>query len=116
MKVLKIDNKEVFLRYNMNNIKKLSKLGITIKTVSEGLQNVDIAPLSVMFYYGVKSLKPEVTEDETDSMIDSFFESEENGFEKLTNIILEEYSKALGIKTKSKEDTKQGENLQMNQS
>lgn len=97
MRVIKIGNREIFIRFNTNTIKALSELDVNLFTVNSALERLDIRPLSKMFFYGVKSLKPEVTEDETDCMIDDFFEANENGFEKLSTLILEEYTKALGM-------------------
>lgn len=97
MQILKINNKDVVVKFNINSIKQLGKSGLTLKTLSDSVQDVDMSAVALFFHYGVKALNYKATEDDTDEMLDNYFE-EGGTFENLVELLLDEYTKAMGLK------------------
>lgn len=114
MKILKIDNKEYVFKFATMPLRDLNRRGITLVTLSEEVEKMNLDGLYTAFHYGMKFHKKDITEVEAFELIDKYLE-DGNTLEGLIEVVLTEYSNALGMdeevnkglkKAKSKEKAK----------
>lgn len=110
MKILKINNKDVVIKFNISTIKRLTKEGLNIDMMNDSLQTMDIEPVSRFFYHGVSTLRTDLSIDDTDKIMDDYFE-EGGEFEEFIMIILEEYLGAMGLKLDEEEIEKEKQKI-----
>lgn len=104
MKVLKIDKKDYVLKFNSECISNLNALGITLIGLTNDLQEMKVDNLYTTFYYGLKAMQKDMTIEEAYKVIDAYYEeNEDNSIETFFEIVLEDYSKAMGLGKKFKE-------------
>lgn len=109
MKVLKINKKDCVLKFTTKSMMNLNAKGITLTSLSEDMEKLNLISLYDAFYEGLKFGNPNITLDETYELIDAYYE-EGGEVESFFMLILEEYSKSMGLGTKFKEIMKQQQN------
>lgn len=104
MKILNIGKKDYFLKYTSSIIQQLHSKDITLNKLIDDLQSLRLPSLYETFYYGLKTMQHDITLEKSLSIIDEYFEEDENNeMEVFFNIIIEEYGKAMGLGKKIKE-------------
>ncbi len=102
MKILKINNKECILKFTTRSMMNLNAKDITLTSLVEDMQNLNLVRLYDAFHEGLKFANANITIDEAYELIDAYYE-DENTIEDLFTIVLEEYSKSMGLHKKFKE-------------
>ena len=103
MKVIKINNKDYVLKFTSQTISELNSKGITLVSLSSDMETMKINNLYETFAYGLKAMQHDMTLEKTYTIIDEYFEDEENDIESFFKLVLEEYSNAMGLGKKFKE-------------
>ena len=109
MKVLKINKKDYVLKFTTKALMNLNAKGITLTSLSQDMENLNLMSLYEAFCEGLKFANKDITLDQTYEIIDSYYE-EAGEVEEFFTIVLEEYSKAMGLGNKFKEIMKQQQN------
>ena len=109
MKVLKINKKDYVLKFTTKAIMNLNAKGITLTSLASDMEKLNLISLYEAFCEGLKFANKDITLDETYEIIDSYYE-EAGEVEEFFTIVLEEYSKAMGLGNKFKEIMKQQQN------
>ena len=109
MKVLKINKKDYVLKFTTKAIMNLNAKGITLTSLASDMEKLNLISLYEAFCEGLKFANKDVTLDQTYEIIDSYYE-EAGEVEEFFTIVLEEYSKAMGLGNKFKEIMKQQQN------
>ena len=109
MKVLKINKKDYVLKFTTKALMNLNAKGITLTSLSQDMEKLNLISLYEAFCEGLKFANKDITLDETYEIIDSYYE-EAGEVEEFFTIVLEEYSKAMGLGNKFKEIMKQQQN------
>ena len=98
MKVLKINNKDYVLKFTSQAIKELNAKDITLNSLIKDMENLKVNGLYDAFYYGLKAMQRDITQDKALNIIDEYYEEDENNdIEKFFTLIIEEYSSAMGL-------------------
>ena len=109
MKVLKINNKDYFLKFTTKALMNLNEKGITLTSLSADMEKLNLISLYDAFHEGLKFSNPNITLDEVYGLIDSYYE-EGGEVEFFFITILEEYAKSMGLGKKFKELIEQQKN------
>lgn len=104
MKVLKINNKDYILKFTSKTIQELNAKGITLIQLINDLQDMKVDNLYDTFMYGLKAMQYDITLDKALEILDQYYEEDENNdLEVFFTMVIEEYSKAMGLGKKFKE-------------
>lgn len=107
MKIIKINNKEYVIKFTSQVIKELSSKKITLNSLINDLQDLKVDGLYDTFFYGLKTMQHGITEEQALSVIDEYYnEDESHDLEKFFELIIEEYSSAMGLGKMFKEEMK----------
>ena len=109
MKVIKINKKDYVLKFTTKSLMNLNAKGITLASLSSDMENLNLISLYDAFHEGLKFANKDITIDETYELIDMYYE-EGGEVETFFMMILEEYSKSMGLGNKFKEIIKQQQN------
>ena len=109
MKVIKINKKDYVLKFTTKALMNLNAKGITLTSLASDMEKLNLISLYEAFHEGLKFANKDITLDETYEIIDSYYE-EAGEVEEFFTIVLEEYSKAMGLGNKFKEIMKQQQN------
>lgn len=109
MKVLKINKKDYVLKFTTKALMNLNAKGITLTSLSEDMEKLNLISLYETFYEGLKFSNANITLDEVYELIDAYYE-EGGEVETFFMLILEEYAKSMGLGAKFKEIMKQQKN------
>ena len=109
MKVLKINKKDYVLKFTTKALMNLNAKGITLTSLASDMEKLNLISLYEAFHEGLKFANKDITLVETYEIIDSYYE-EAGEVEEFFTIVLEEYSKAMGLGNKFKEIMKQQQN------
>ena len=109
MRVLKINKKDYVLKFTTKAILNLNAKGITLTSLASDMEKLNLISLYEAFHEGLKFANKDITLDQTYEIIDSYYE-EAGEVEEFFTIVLEEYSKAMGLGNKFKEIMKQQQN------
>ncbi|MBP3906364.1 MAG: hypothetical protein J6D12_04515 [Peptostreptococcaceae bacterium] len=109
MRVLKINKKDYVLKFTTKALMNLNAKGITLTSLASDMEKLNLISLYEAFHEGLKFANKEITLDQTYEIIDSYYE-EAGEVEEFFTIVLEEYSKAMGLGNKFKEIMKQQQN------
>ena len=109
MKVLKINKKDYVLKFTTKALMNLNAKGITLTSLASDMEKLNLISLYEAFCEGLKFANKDITLDQTYEIIDSYYE-EAGEVEEFFTIVLEEYSKAMGLGNKFKEIMKQQQN------
>ena len=109
MKVLKINKKDYVLKFTTKALMNLNAKGITLASLSEDMEKLNLISLYEAFHEGLKFANKDITLDEAYELIDLYYE-EGGEVENFFIMILEEYSKSMGLEKKFKEIIKQQQN------
>lgn len=109
MKVLKINKKDYVLKFTTKALMNLNAKGITLTSLSEDMEKLNLISLYEAFYEGLKFSNVNITLDEVYELIDAYYE-EGGEVETFFMLILEEYAKSMGLGAKFKEIMKQQKN------
>ena len=109
MRVLKINKKDYVLKFTTKAIMNLNAKGITLTSLASDMEKLNLISLYEAFHEGLKFANKDITLDQTYEIIDSYYE-EAGEVEEFFTIVLEEYSKAMGLGNKFKEIMKQQQN------
>lgn len=109
MKILKINNKDVVLKFTTKAMMNLNAKGITLTSLSEDMEKLNLVGLYNAFWEGLKFANKNITLDEACDMIDMYYE-EGNTVEDFFVMVLEEYSSAMGLGKHFKEQMQQQKN------
>ena len=109
MRVLKINKKDYVLKFTTKALMNLNAKGITLTSLAYDMEKLNLISLYEAFHEGLKFANKDITLDETYEIIDSYYE-EAGEVEEFFTIVLEEYSKAMGLGNKFKEIMKQQQN------
>ena len=109
MKVLKINKKDYVLKFTTKALMNLNAKGITLTSLSEDMEKLNLISLYEAFHEGLKFSNANITLDEVYELIDAYYE-EGGEVETFFMLILEEYSKSMGLGAKFKEIMKQQKN------
>lgn len=103
MKVIKINNKDYVLKFTSQAISELNAKGITLVSLSNDMQTMKVSSLYEAFACGLKAMQHDMTLEKAYLVIDEYFENEENDIEGFFKLVLEEYSKSMGLGKRFKE-------------
>ena len=106
MKVIKINKKDYVLKFTTKALMNLNAKGITLSSLSQDMENLNLISLYDAFHEGLKFANKEITLDETYELIDVYYE-EGGEVENFFMMILEEYDISMGLGMKFKEIIKQ---------
>ena len=109
MKVLKINKKDYVLKFTTKALMNLNAKGITLTSLSEDMEKLNLISLYEALYEGLKFSNANITLDEVYELIDAYYE-EGGEVEAFFMLILEEYAKSMGLGAKFKEIMKQQKN------
>ena len=109
MKVLKINKKDYVLKFTTKALMNLNAKGITLTSLASDMEKLNLISLYEAFHESLKFANKDITLDQTYEIIDSYYE-EAGEVEEFFTIVLEEYSKAMGLGNKFKEIMKQQQN------
>lgn len=96
MKMIKIDNRDYVLKFTSKVVSELNANDISFNTLLEDMQAMKVDNLYKAFYYGISNMN-KVSYDEALELIDKYYENEDNTMEAFFMLVIEEYSKALGL-------------------
>lgn len=97
MKVIKINNKDYVLKFTSQTISELNAKGITLVSLSNDMQSMKVSSLYEAFACGLKAMQHDIDLEKAYRVIDEYFENEENDIESFFELVLEEYSKSMGL-------------------
>ena len=109
MKVIKINKKDYVLKFTTKALMNLNAKGITLTSLSQDMENLNLLNLYKAFCEGLKFANKDITLDQAYELIDEYYE-EGGEVEKFFIMILEEYAKSMGLGMKFKEIIKQQQN------
>ena len=109
MKVLKIKKKDYVLKFNTKTLMNLNAKGITLTSLSQDMEKLNLISLYEAFCEGLKFANKDITLDEAYELIDAYYE-EGGEVENFFTMILEEYAGSMGLGAKFKEIMKQQQN------
>lgn len=97
MRMIKIGNRSLIMRFNTEQINMMNKEGITVKTMSEALNDrFDTSLFNKAFYYSLKAGQKNMTESEAYELLDLWIEEGKKG-EEFQLEVLEELMQAQGF-------------------
>ena len=104
MKVLRINKKDYALKFTSKTIQELNAQDITLMQLINDLQEMKVNNLYKTFQYGLKAMQHDIDEEKALEIIDQYYEEDENNdLEVFFTMVIEEYSKAMGLGKKFKE-------------
>ena len=106
MKVIKINKKDYVLKFTTKALMNLNAKGITLTSLSQDMENLNLMSLYEAFCEGLKFANKDITLDQTYELIDLYYE-EGGEVENFFMMILEEYAGSMGLGAKFKEIIKQ---------
>ena len=109
MKVIKINKKDYVLKFTTKALMNLNAKGITLTSLSQDMENLNLMSLYEAFCEGLKFANKDITLDEAYELIDAYYE-EGGEVENFFMMILEEYAGSMGLGAKFKEIIKQQKN------
>ena len=109
MKVLKINKRDYVLKFTTKALMNLNAKGITLTSLSQDMEQLNLISLYEAFHEGLKFANKEITLDEAYDLIDLYYE-EGGEVEAFFMMILEEYANSMGLRAKFKEIIKQQQN------
>ena len=109
MKVLKINKKDYVLKFTTKALMSLNAKGITLTSLSQDMEQLNLISLYEAFYEGLKFANKDITLDQAYELIDMYYE-EGGEVEAFFMMILEEYANSMGLGMKFKEIIKQQQN------
>ena len=109
MKVIKINKKDYVLKFTTKALMNLNAKGITLTSLSQDMENLNLMSLYEAFCEGLKFANKDITLDQTYELIDLYYE-EGGEVENFFMVILEEYAGSMGLGAKFKEIIKQQKN------
>jgi hypothetical protein len=109
MKVIKINKKDYVLKFTTKDLMNLNAKGITLTSLSQDMENLNLMSLYEAFCEGLKFANKDITLDQTYELIDLYYE-EGGEVENFFMMILEEYAGSMGLGAKFKEIIKQQKN------
>ena len=109
MKVLKINKKDYVLKFTTRALMNLNAKGITLASLSEDMEKLNLISLYEAFHEGLKFANKDITLDQAYELIDLYYE-EGGEVEAFFMMILEEYANSMGLGMKFKEIIKQQQN------
>ena len=109
MKVLKINKKDYVLKFTTRALMNLNAKGITLASLSEDMEKLNLISLYEAFHEGLKFANKDITLDQAYELIDLYYE-EGGEVEAFFMMILEEYANSMGLGAKFKEIIKQQQN------
>ena len=109
MKVIKINKKDYVLKFTTKALMSLNTKGITLTSLSSDMESLNLVSLYDAFHEGLKFANEDITLDQAYGLIDDYYE-EGGEVQDFFMMILEEYSKSMGLGAKFKEIIKQQQN------
>ena len=109
MKVLKINKRDYVLKFTTKALMNLNAKGITLASLSEDMEKLNLISLYEAFHEGLKFANKDITLDQAYELIDLYYE-EGGEVETFFMMILEEYANSMGLGMKFKEIIKQQQN------
>ena len=109
MKVIKINKKDYVLKFTTKALMNLNAKGITLTSLSQDMENLNLMSLYEAFCEGLKFANKDITLDQAYELIDAYYE-EGGEVENFFMMILEEYAGSMGLGAKFKEIIKQQKN------
>ena len=109
MKVIKINKKDYVLKFTTKALMNLNAEGITLTSLSQDMENLNLISLYEAFCEGLKFANKDITLDQAYELIDAYYE-EGGEVENFFMMILEEYAGSMGLGAKFKEIIKQQKN------
>lgn len=102
MRMIKANGTDYVLKFGAGAIADLNDLDITLMGLSSDMETMKVKNLFTTFYYGLKAMQRDMTMEKAHAIIDAMFE-EGLELEDFFKMVLEEYSKAMGLGKKFKE-------------
>ena len=109
MKVIKINKRDYVLKFTTKALMNLNAKGITLTSLSQDMEQLNLISLYEAFYEGLKFANKDITLDQAYELIDMYYE-EGGEVEAFFMMILEEYANSMGLGAKFKEIIKQQQN------
>ena len=109
MKVIKINKRDYVLKFTTKALMNLNAKGITLTSLSQDMEQLNLISLYEAFYEGLKFANKDITLDQAYELIDLYYE-EGGEVEAFFMMILEEYANSMGLGAKFKEIIKQQQN------
>ena len=107
MKMIKIGNRQLVMKFTTRVINMMNLEGITIKSISEDLKdNFDTSKLNKAFYYSLISMQKDITEEDAYDLLEMWLEEGKDG-EELQVEIIGELMNAMGFKKQFQEMMKE---------
>lgn len=96
MKMIKSNGNEYVLKFGAGTIANLNDLDITLMGLSQDMEAMKVKNLYTAFYHGLKQMHHDMTLEQAYKVIDGLFD-EGMELEDFFKLVLEEYSKAMGL-------------------
>lgn len=110
MKMIKIGNRQLVMKFTTKVINMMNLEGITIKSISEDLRdNFDTSKLNKAFYYSLISMQKDIKEEDAYELLDLWVEEGKDG-EELQQEIIGELMNAMGFKKQFKQMIEENNN------
>ena len=109
MKVLKINKRDYVLKFTTKALVNLNAKGITLTSLSQDMEQLNLISLYEAFYEGLKFANKDITLDQAYELIDMYYE-EGGEVEAFFMMILDEYANSMGLLMQFKEIIKQQQN------
>lgn len=111
MRVINANGKDYVLKFGAGVVSELNELGVTLMGLSQDMEELKVKNLYSTFFYGLKTMQHDMTQEKAYAIIDDLFEGGMD-LEEFFKMVLEEYSASLGLGKKFKEIMAQQEEKQ----
>lgn len=102
MKIIEIGNKEYEIKYTINTLCRMESDGLDVMHINKMVDNVSFNLIRKLFFYGlIASAGKSLTENKAGDIMDEYLEN--NDYNELMMVLLQELAKALGYDIDAKE-------------
>ena len=103
MKILEINNKEYEIKYTINTLCRMESDGLDVMHINKIVENVSFSLIRKLFFYGISaSAGKSLTENKAGDLMDEYLEN--NDYNELMTVLLQELAKALGYDIDAKDE------------
>ena len=101
MKIIEIGNKEYEIKYTINTLCRMESDGLDVMHINKIVENVSFSLIRKLFFYGISASAGKITENKAGDIMDEYLEN--NDYNELMTILIQELAKALGYDIDAKE-------------
>ena len=101
MKIIEIGNKEYEIKYTINTLCRMESDGLDVMHINKIVENVSFSLIRKLFFYGISASAGKITENKAGDIMDEYLEN--NDYNELMTVLIQELAKALGYDIDAKE-------------